>query len=98
MAKNNKSDELVFKLVPRPLGSAESILARLVASFPGLMDGEQDVNGGDVVDFLTREFDAIYSESPLGILLMDRFLNGSPGDDRLNEAGYKFPQGRSGAQ
>ena len=34
---------------------AGELLRELVEEFPGLLDGETDVNGGDLVQWLTEE-------------------------------------------
>lgn len=87
-----------FKLVPLATNTAENILARLVANFPGLLNGEDEVPGAELVDWLSDEFYGIDEANPLFKLLKDRAENGSPEDDEQNEAGYAFPNGKSGAQ
>lgn len=44
-----ENDKLKFVKV-----DALGLLEQLVAEFPGLVDGETDVNGGDLTDAVTR--------------------------------------------
>lgn len=78
---------------PMPSNEAECILARLVANFPGILpysDGHErldgdgsalEVNGGDLVEWISAELAGLDDPGELGKLLHDRAEEGTPVDD-----------------
>jgi hypothetical protein len=77
-----------------PKNTAENILARLCANFPGLINGNDEVPGAELVDWLTNEFYGLTNPTRTEATLRLRGVLetwaefGSPEDDDANEAGY----------
>ncbi len=57
------------------------IVLRMAANFPGLVDGDDKVNGGDLTEWLSNEiYDLSVCDGIVAALFVDRAKNGTPDD------------------
>lgn len=61
---------------------ARDMVLRMVANFPGLVTDEEDVNGADLVDWISNEVHHMSTNDPE---LIDRAKNGTPCDEEESE-------------
>lgn len=80
-ALDSGADLFAAGVLPMTDNSARDVLLRMVANFPGLYDGETEVGGADLVEWMTNEIEALKPDGEMHA----RAVNGSPTGDGKKE-------------